>query len=172
MGLALAGIAIGASLGGSFLASKQRKAEIRRLKRQKARNDLVAQTRFNNAVQRKRSAEAGFVGASLAAQQEVEIATQRAIGTAKVMSAVTGITGISIDNTLIDIKRQQGKELVSIDKQIDDYVADMDRQMQANLEGLQDTLAGGQVHDMSSDFSDAVNLLTTGLQAYSSTINV
>lgn len=161
------GIALGlAGLGSTYLGIKQQKQQIRRAKQEKKRNDITTQTRFANAAQRADMAKAGFEAEARVAREEAEIVSMQEEGAARVASAVTGITGISVENTLVGIKRDRGKAFASIDEQIEDNINEIDMQMQSNFESMQDALASGQVVDMTSDFANALNMLSAGMSGY------
>jgi len=160
-------LALGAmSVLSAGISIRQRRQEIKFAKKQKKLNDLITQTRFANAAQRAAMSKAGFIGEEREAQLEAEIVAMQETGAAKVASAVTGITGNSIDNALVSIQRQKGNAFANIDEEIDSYLTEIDLQMAQNLENLQDALASGKVVDMSSDFGDALNLVTAGMQGY------
>lgn len=163
------GLALGAiSLLSAGMSIRQRQQEVKYAQKQKALNNITTKTRFANAVQRAEMAKRGYVGEEREAQLEAEIVAMQETGAAKVAAAVSGITGNSINNALVSIKRQKGKAFASIDEEIDAYITEIDMQTAQNFEGLQDALASGGLVDMSSDFSAALNLVTAGMQGYMS----
>ena len=140
--------------------------QIKYQQKQKARNDLASRTSYANSVQRASMAKAGYKGEVRFAREAVDIQTQQAEGALRVKSAVAGITGVSVDNALTDIKRQRGREYSGIQSEYELELEKIDIQMRDNIASLDAALRSGQVIDMTSDFASILQISTAGLSGF------
>ena len=164
MVLAAAGFALGA--GSAIAGLMQQRAQNKFLKKQKRQNDLAAATAFANSQQRSQMAKAELRGEKRVADMATAIAARQARGQAKVNAAVSGISGISVENVLVDINRQAGMDLASTEDSLDRNMRKLDMQIAANRVQTENALRTGQVVDMTSDLAGAINVASAGMQGF------
>lgn len=162
----MAAVGAGLSALSMGMSISQRRNETKLNKRMKALNDRATLTSYANAQARARAAKYDVRDEARVAYQDIIKRRMQNEGRAIVQAAVTGITGTSVTDTLLAIKRGEQEAFLSVEQGVDANIESIDNQMRKGAEQVDQALRSGQVLDLTTDLGDVLSMTTSAMYGW------